>query len=156
MESGDNNHPPRQSVHKVLAYSYLTYFLFLLIGVCLDLIFNLKVFSSSAVVYFGYLFLILGTLLVFWAQKTSRHLNIENVTKETFCHGPYRYTRSPTHWGLFFLTLGFGMIVNAFFIIVFSFISFLITKFTFLSKEEKILAEKYDAPYLEYKKSVKF
>lgn len=48
------------------------------------------------------------------------------------------------------------MIVNAFFIIVFSFISFLITKFTFLSKEEKILAEKYGAPYLEYKKSVKF
>ena len=104
----------------------------------------------------GFIFLIFGTFLVFWAQKTSRHLNIENITKETFCHGPYRYTRSPTHWGLFLLMLGFGMIANAFFIVLFSIISFLITKLVFLKKEEKVLAAKYGTPYLEYKKSVKF
>ncbi|KKP71662.1 MAG: hypothetical protein UR70_C0021G0015 [Candidatus Nomurabacteria bacterium GW2011_GWB1_35_20] len=51
--------------------------------------------------------------------------------------------------------LGFGIITNALFIIIFSVISFIITKFVFIRKEEKILAEKYGIPYLEYKKSVK-
>ncbi|KKP64099.1 MAG: hypothetical protein UR62_C0020G0001, partial [Candidatus Nomurabacteria bacterium GW2011_GWF2_35_12] len=67
----------------------------------------------------------------------------------------YCYTRSPTHFGLFLLMLGFGIITNALFIIIFSVISFIITKFVFIRKEEKILAEKYGIPYLEYKKSVK-
>ena len=51
--------------------------------------------------------------------------------------------------------LGFGVITNSFFIVVFSIVSFVVTKLTFIRKEEKILAEKYSTPYLEYKKSVK-
>jgi protein-S-isoprenylcysteine O-methyltransferase Ste14 len=152
----EKTHFHKNSVHKVLAHSYSFYFVFFLIGVCLDLVFNLKILSNFVIVFFGFIFLIFGTYLIFWAQKTSRHLNKENISKETFCHGPYLYTRSPTHWGLFLLMLGFGMITNAFFIILFSFISFIISKFTFLNTEEKILAEKYGAPYLEYKKMVRF
>jgi protein-S-isoprenylcysteine O-methyltransferase Ste14 len=52
--------------------------------------------------------------------------------------------------------LGFGLVINAFFVIVSAFISFVIAKFLFIEKQEKVLAEKYGAPYLEYKKSVKF
>ena len=103
----------------------------------------------------GAIFLIFGTCLIFWAQKSSLDLNKENMSKETFYHGPYRYTRSPTHFGLFLLILGFGIMTNALFIIIFSIISFILTKFILIKKEEKILAEKYGAPYLEYKKSVK-
>lgn len=156
MESDNKTEKAKPSVHRVLAHSYFTYFLFLLIGVCLDLIFDLKIFNNSFAIPVGFSFLVFGTLLIFWAQKTSRNLKKEGLSKDTFCGGPYRYTRSPTHWGLLFLTLGFGLVVNAFFIVVFSVVSFLITKFTFLIKEEKILAEKYGTPYLEYKKSVRF
>jgi len=98
----------------------------------------------------------LGTLLIFWAQNTSRNLNTQNLTKETFSKGPYRFTSTPTNFGLFFLMLGFGMVANSFFIIVFSCVAFLIARFIFLEQEEKTLAEKYGAPYLEYKKMVKF
>ena len=84
------------------------------------------------------------------------HLNKENMNKETFCNGPYRYTRIPTHFGLFFLMLDFGVIVNSLFIVILSVISFIIIKLTFIKKEEKILTEKYGTPYLEYKNSVKF
>jgi protein-S-isoprenylcysteine O-methyltransferase Ste14 len=51
--------------------------------------------------------------------------------------------------------LGFGIMANTLFIIIFSIFSFFITKFIFLKKEENILAEKYGAPYLEYKKIVR-
>jgi protein-S-isoprenylcysteine O-methyltransferase Ste14 len=79
-----------------------------------------------------------------------------NITKKTFCHGPYRFTRTPTNFGLFFMMLGFGLILNTLSIIIFIFISFFVAKFVFLREQEKILALKYGTPYLEYKKMVKF
>lgn len=48
------------------------------------------------------------------------------------------------------------MINNDIFVILFTFLSFIISKFIFLNKEEQILAKKYGAPYLEYLNSVKF
>ena len=155
MENSEpNSH--KNKVHQILARSYSVHFLFFLMGVCLDLIFNFKVFNSSFMVPFGILFLMFGTFLILWAQKTSRNLQKENISLETFYRGPYRFTRTPTNFGLFFLLLGFGMIINAFFVILTTFISFIIGKFIFLNKQEKILALKYGAPYLEYKKLVKF
>lgn len=156
METQEQTNPHKNKVHKILAHSYSAYLFFFLVGIWLDLVYGLKVFNNSFVAPVGYAFIILGTLLVFWAQKTSRNLNKENISKETFLKGPYRHTRMPTNFGLFFLTLGCGMIMNALFVIVLAPISFIVAKFVFIKKQERILAEKYGAPYLEYKKSVKF
>jgi len=143
-------------VHKILAHSYSTYFVFFLIGVILDLIFKFKIFTSYISIPVGLFFIILASIIIFWAQKAGRDLKEgEEVKKEHFSRGPYLYTRSPTHWGLFFLMLGFGLMANAVFIILSTLISFLITRFFFLEKREKILEDKYGAPYQEYKKSVK-
>ena len=155
MEENTPQHH-RNRVHKVLIHSYSSFFFFFIIGVYLDLVFNLKVFESRLVEPMGFIFLILGTLLVFWAQKTSRNFKKEGISKEDFARGPYRFNRSPTNLGLFFLVLGFGLIANAFFVILSSLISFIVAKFIFLRKEEKILSEKYGDAYLKYKKSVRF
>ncbi len=143
-------------VHRVLAHSYLVYLLFLLLGVALDVIFHIHAFESYFTIPAGFLILFFATILIMWAQNTSRNLKIDNVTKETFLHGPYCYTRSPTHYGLFLLMLGFGLIANAFFVIMFTIVSLLITKFFFLKKEEDLLEEKYGNPYREYREAVKF
>jgi len=119
MESYNQNKPRTYRVHKILAHSYTVYLILFLIGVSLDIIFRFKVFTSPAVVPIGFVFLIFASFLIFWAQKSSRNLDIQHLSKETFCKGPYCYTRHPTHWGLFFLILGFGIIANAFFIILF-------------------------------------
>ena len=156
METGDKNHTQVHGVHQVLAHSYATHLFLFLVGVILDLIFNFKFFNNPLVTPLGILFLIIGTFLVIWAQRTSRKLDKNHISVETFRKGPYRYTRVPTNFGLFFLVLGFGLIINAFFVILSAFLSFLISKFIFLDKQEKILAQKYGAPYLEYKKTVKF
>jgi len=152
----ENKNIHKHSVHKILAHSYSVYFLFFLIGVFLDLVFNFEVFNSSVVMPLGFILLLFGTFLILWAQKTSRNLKKDIINKGTFCHGPYYFTRTPTNFGLFFLMLGFGLIINAFFVALFALISFVVAKLTFLKKEEKILALKYGAPYLEYKKSVRF
>ena len=151
----DQTNSPKPSIHKLLAHSYVVFLGVFLLGVCLDILFKIKVFNGSSVGPLGYVFLVIGTALVLWAQKSTRSIKKETITRETFSHGPYKYTRNPTHWGLFLLTLGFGMVINAFFVIIFSFITFLLTKAIFISKEEKLLADKYGAPYLEYKNSVR-
>jgi protein-S-isoprenylcysteine O-methyltransferase Ste14 len=148
--------PYKNKVHKVLAHSYLLFFLLFLLSLFLDFIFPLKVFETFNATLVGAIFLFLGTILILWAQKSSLNLKKDDISKEIFYHGPYRYTRSPTHLGLFFLILGFGLINNAMFVVVFSIISFFVSKFVFIKKEEKILAERYGTPYIEYKKSVKF
>jgi protein-S-isoprenylcysteine O-methyltransferase Ste14 len=158
MSTGKNlqhGNPHKNKVHRVLAQSYLAFFLLFLIGVSLDFLFRVKIFADSVMVPIGAGILVVSTLLIFWAQRTSRTLDTSNMSKETFCKGPYCYTRSPTHWGLFFLMLGFGIIANAVFVILFTLISFLVVRFFFLDKEEKILTRKYGAPYLEYKRSVR-
>lgn len=146
----------KDKVHKILAHSYTVFFLFFLAGVFLDLIFNLKLLDFSFLAPVGAIFIIFASLIIFWAQKTSRNLKKEILTKETFYKGPYRFSRAPTHWGLFFLMLGFGIMTGAFFIIISTIFSFIFTKLVYLNKEEAILEKKYGAPYLEYKKMVKF
>ncbi len=142
-------------VHRILAHSYVMNFVLFLVGVTLDFIFRINIFITSVMVPVGAALLILATILILWAQYTSRNLDIKNLTKETFCKGPYCYTRSPTHWGLFFLMLGFGIITNALFVVLFTLASFLISRIIFLHEEENILAQKYGTPYMEYKRLIK-
>jgi len=142
-------------VHHVLARSYSVYFLLFLAGVTLDLIFDLEIFTGVLPAVLGLLLLGLGTILIMWAQNTSRRLHKDEVTKESFLKGPYCYTRSPTHWGLFFLMLGFGLVINALFVAISSVLAFVITKLVYIKRQEDALARKYGAPYLEYKKLVK-
>lgn len=145
-----------ERIHRVLANSYSFYFFLFLVSVTLDIVFPIKIFKHDYTVYFGFVLLVLSSVLILWAQKTSRNLDKKNLTKETFCRGPYCVTRSPTHLGLFLLMVGFGIIANAFFVVLFTVVSYVFTRLVFIRKEEDILAERYGAPYLEYKKEVKF
>ena len=145
----------KNKVHQILVHSYIMYFSLFIIGVALDAVFRLKIFSNPIFTWIGVIMLVFSTVLIFWAQKSSRHLKKENLSKETFCQGPYHYTRNPTHLGLVLLILGFGIVANAVFVVLFTLVSFMINKCVFLKQEEAFLAEKYGAPYLEYKEKVK-
>jgi protein-S-isoprenylcysteine O-methyltransferase Ste14 len=151
----------KNKLHRVLAHSYVVYLILLLVGVCLDFIFRIKIFSDSVAMPAGFFFLVLASGLIIWAQKTGNDLRkiakeTKDVKAEHFCRGPYCYTRIPTQWGLFFLMLGFGIVTNAFFVILSTVVSLLISKFIFIEKHDKILTAKYGEAYREYKELVKF
>ena len=156
MERNNKIHLEESHIHRVLAHSYSMYFILFLVGICFDSVSHFRVFNNFWIISVGILFLAFGTFLILWAQKTSRNLKKENISKESFTKGPYRFTRTPTNFGLFFLMFGFGMVANASFVILFACISFILAKMVFLNIQEKILAEKYGTPYLEYQKMVKF
>ncbi|MFM7088073.1 MAG: methyltransferase family protein [Candidatus Paceibacterota bacterium] len=147
----------RHLVHHTLAHSYTVYFFVLLFGVALDMFFPFRIFPAWVSGWVGMSMLVLAPILIIWAQQSSRQLaKTEEATVAHFCKGPYCYTRTPTHWGLFFLVLGFGLMINAFFITTLTLISFIITKLVFIKDQETILEHRYGDVYKEYKKKVHF
>lgn len=156
-KNSNSNAVPKHTVHVTLAHSYFWYLLPLVLAVFLDMLYPIRVFHDGWAQILGAIFLIVATFLIYWAQVSSHQLRkTESITKESFCRGPYCYTRTPTHWGIFLLVLSLGLILNAFFVMLFTLVSFLITKIFFVKKQEAILEQKYGAPYLEYKKIVKY
>jgi len=145
----------KNSVHILLAHSYIFYFIGFLAGIFLDFIFSFDAFGQFYIMkIIGCVLIILSTILIFWAQKTSRNFKNDIVTKETFSKGPYRFIQNPTDWGVFLLILGFGIIANAIFVVLCTLFSFFASRFFFLRKQDSILTKKYGIPFTEYKKSV--
>ena len=145
-------------VHFVLVHSYLIFLLAVILGVFLDTTINKEIFSNDVYQIVGFGMLIISSIIIYWAQKTSSNYtqkDIKGDSRSQFEFGPYRYHRSPTHFGLFIMTLGFSLIINSFFGVVLTFIAYLVTKFVFLKKEEKLLETKYGQVYAAYKKKVK-
>lgn len=147
---------PHPRIQSILAHSYSSFFLFFIIGVILDLIFSVRIFPSSFAEPFGIFSIAVGSLVIFWAQRRPPILHVPEVTTENFCRGPYCYSRNPTHWGLFFLVLGFGIIANAFFVVVLTVLSFLVSKLLILKKHDMVMRENYGQAYKDYKNKVKF
>jgi len=144
------------SIHSHLAHSYLSWFAFLLLGILLDIFLPLRLFGGAIWSLVGAIFIIFASGIIFWAQRTTRNLHKGgDYTTSDFYRGPYAYTRTPTHSGLFLLTTGFGLIMNAFFVVATSVAAYVIGKRIFLRNYEKLLVEKYGDSYRAYMEEVK-
>lgn len=144
----------KQSVHKVLAQSYLAYFVLCLLGLFLGLFFPMQFFVPNswlfAVLCFG-----IGPALIIWAQLTSRRFEVvkEETGQAQFNRGPYRYLRNPTQLGLVVLVAGYAFASGTAILFVTAGGAYLISNI-FFRKHESILESRYGEPYKEYKKSV--
>lgn len=145
------------AVHFVLSHSYIMFLVAIVVGIILQMVIPITLFGNGISSYVGLGMIILGSMLIYWAQSSS-HQSEARMRKEgtsrVFDHGPYKYSRNPTHIGLSVMTIGLGVVLNSFFIFILLIIASLISKFIFLKKEEAILEVKYGEPYREYKRKV--
>lgn len=147
-------------IHIVLGHSYLVYFATFVIGFLVDTKWSFR-FNAPFLMPIGFILLFVGPALIVWAQYTSHELAIKQVVtkKEIFSHdffrGPYVFSRSPTHVGLFLMIVGLGLLFNSVSIVGTTVLAFILTKIFFLSKEESLLEEKYGSEYQSYKDKVK-
>lgn len=145
-------------VHVLLSHDYAIFFLAVVLGVIFDVIFTVHVFNSIVYEYIGLFMIFIGSLVIYWAQRTTGSSNNE-IGKERdinfFFRGPYKYTRNPTNFGLTFAVLGFGLLINSLFSIIFILITYIISKLIFIKKQDNILKDRYGAVYEEYLKKVK-
>ena len=157
-QKNDNKKEHNGGVHFVLIHSYLIFLIAVILGVFFDTFLQEKIFSEAIYANTGLLMLVASSIIIYWAQTTSsnyRERQKKNESDSIFEHGPYKYLRSPTHFGLFIMTLGLALILNSLFSIIFTIVAYLISKLFFLKKEEKILEDKYGESYTEYKKKTR-
>ena len=155
---------PKENVHRegmvhiILSHSYTVFLMAVVFGLILDVFVPLYIFNGSLYQYVGTLLIILGSLLIYWAQSSTSFTKKEEIqnsnTPRDFARGPYKYSRNPTHIGLSIMTLGLGFLLSSVFSVILTVIASLITKFIFVKKEEKLLEERYGQSYSDYKKKV--
>ena len=145
-------------LHILFFHIYIMFFFAIILGVIFDLIFSYKIFNGVTYQYLGLLMITLGTMLIYWAQRTTSSSK-NDINKERdlsfFYRGPYKYTRNPTNFGLTIMSLGLGFLINSFFSVIFILIIHIISKFILIKKQDKILKERYGEVYSDYLKKVK-
>lgn len=145
-------------IHTVLGHGYLFLFFSGLMGLAFDLFHPIRIYGAF-VPYIGFLFLLLGTLLVFWAQFSSnKHRNPKSEAARSyhFHHGPYVYMKSPTHVGIGLLLVGFGFFVSSLSVVVSVIFASLLLRISFLRKHDVLLSKQFGEIYDEYRKKIKF
>jgi protein-S-isoprenylcysteine O-methyltransferase Ste14 len=163
MENNDKNlsrEKPHISgiIHVLLYHSYVVFLFAVVLGVIFDAIFTFGKFQGFLYQIIGLFMIMIGTFVVFWAQKTTSYKKSE-IQKERdtnfFIKGPYKYTRNPTNFGLSLMSLGLGFVIGSLFAIFFVVVTYLISKLIFIKKQDSILEERYGDVFNEYKKRVK-
>ena len=145
-------------IHFVLSHSYMAFLGAVILGVIFDVFIPIKIFNMAVYQYGGLGMLLLGSLLIYWAQSTSHSSKKEaggSGSERDFERGPYKYSRNPTHIGLSVLTLGLAFLLNSPFSILFTVFASILSKFFFLKEEEALLEKKYGQPYRDYKNKVR-
>ena len=146
-------------IHTILGHSYLFYLVGFLVGAVLHMFFGYQL-AESPMNFVGIVLIIVGSVITFWAQATSREtkqiIQGKEVIHEHFYRGPYKYTRSPTQLSLGYIMIGVAFIFNSLLMMICAILSFFIVRYIFINKEEHMLEKKYGEPYQIYKKRVKF
>ncbi len=160
MSLSDPNPNSGRAVHQILAQGYLVYLAAIVIGFAISYFWPDSV-SIPLEAPLGMLLIVLGTLLIYWAQSASgRTAPLRNAGQDIephhFCVGPYKYSRSPTQYGLFLMALGLALIYGSLYMVITTIAALLIGKFWIIREEEKHLAAKYGQAYLDYQKEVRF
>ncbi len=141
-------------MHMLSSHSYSIFIFAVILGVIFDIVFPVEIFNGSIFQYIGLICVLLGTVIIFWAQRSSsiakRKREKENINVG-FGYGPYKYSRNPTYLGLFVMTLGLALLIESPFSIFFTIIAYFVVKKKFIKHKEKILEDKYGEAYCNYR-----
>ena len=145
-------------IHVLLSHSYALFLFAVIFGVILDQIFPLDFFNKPTYQSIGFIMIVLGTAVVYWAQFTTKPSTTKNDKERDlnfFLRGPYKYTRNPTNFGLTFMSVGLGFLINSPFSVALILAIYIVSRLFFIKKQDHILEERYGEVFSEYKKKVK-
>jgi len=145
-------------VHVLLSQDYAIFFLAVVLGVTFDIFFKAHFFKGVIYEYIGLFLMVFGSLVVFWAQRTTRLVGkkiSDNRDVSFFLNGPYKYTRNPTNFGLTLSVLGLALLIHSLFSVIFMIMAYIVSRFFFIKRQDAILKERYGDIFEEYTKKVK-
>ncbi len=143
-----------ESIHTKLAKSYLSYFVFSIVGLFIDTLigFDINIKNAEPIALACF---VVGSILMAWAQYTSSHHTKEwaKSTSLYFYRGPYRFMRNPTHLGIVLLVTGYTLVSGSLVFFGITIIGYTISNI-FFQKYEAILDRTYGKEYQNYKAKV--
>lgn len=141
------------------AYTTIVFSILLFIAIALDIFFPSEFITEPLNRYFGVVFIIIGTIIIYWTQDfDNKFSNLKEkgheITVKNLCIGPYRHSRNPKSIGLGLLLIGLGFALNSILVILAAGLSVIIINFFFLDKKEEQMCELHGEAYKEYQKKV--
>lgn len=133
----------------------------LLIGVGLNILFPVAVFSENIFIFRilgSLILLLLGILLVICAVKTLFSSNVDprfKPVERIVSSGPFKFTRNPMYVSFTLIYLGISAIFNSFWPILFLPIILLVINYGVIRREEAYLEEIFGEEYRNYKNKVR-
>jgi protein-S-isoprenylcysteine O-methyltransferase Ste14 len=107
----------------------------------------------------GLLVSLAGVALIVWANvfftRTGQDPIPWKPTPELIFQGPYRFTRNPMYVGMTLIALGFGIVLNNLWIVLFALPGLLIVHVIAVLPEERYLSEKFGEDYTQYRTQVR-
>ncbi len=138
-----------ETVHHVLAKSYLIQFFASLIGLLVDSVVTIPIAIPFAMPV-AIMLLCVGPILMLWAQYTSWRCAAHDHSAAYFHHGPYRFVRNPTHLGILILVAGYALIAQSFVFFFTTLIGFIVSN-RFFARYERLNETSYGQHYQAYK-----
>jgi protein-S-isoprenylcysteine O-methyltransferase Ste14 len=146
----------KKSIHKILAHSYLAYFLLLSLGLFLEVFFPMRISYIPSSPLLTIVCFVTGPVLILWAQHSSHKSQMikEKTGQVNFQIGPYKYIRNPTHLGLLILIGGYTLASQAAVLFIVTGVAFIISNI-FFRKYENLLECRHGHIYKSYKSVVR-
>ncbi|MEN9582976.1 MAG: Phospholipid methyltransferase [Candidatus Parcubacteria bacterium] len=157
MDKRNNNITHEQRISYLGSFPPIIQFIGVILGVFLSILIPSKMLPSGLAHVLGILFILVATLLIFWALKTSarfRHRERKGEARN-FHSGPYRWLRNPTSFSLAVLVIGLGFLMNSLMIVCLSAVGYWLSYIVYEEEKERIMEEKYKEEYINYKNKVR-
>lgn len=154
------NNSSRNSLSHLSSYSLVVFAIVLFFTVILDIFIPHHFIMEPWNRYIGISLVILGTLVIYWAEEIGRRFSHKRkhgeITEvEHLLSGIYKYSRNPKYIGVAILFIGLGFILNSIPVTLSPIVSIFIIHHFLLPGEEKFMAARHGGIYEEYKKRVK-
>ena len=143
----------------VVAKPPAIYFISIITGILLQIIWPLSIVSFLLLRVVGLLILGLALAVSIWGeQEFKRHetaVNPDQAPTFLVMTGPYRFSRNPMYVGLTLVQLGFALTLNSVWLVLTLVPALVIMSRGVIDREEQFLTAKFGKSYIDYKNSVR-
>jgi protein-S-isoprenylcysteine O-methyltransferase Ste14 len=137
----------------------IVFLLFMLLAYSFHYLHPLEINNMPNLFIIGAFITILGFVIIFVATQSFKQAqtNVEpwKPTVRIISSGIFTYSRNPIYVAFCIITVGIGIILNSFWIILSFIPSIVVIFFIAIKKEELYLENKFGQEYLSYKENVR-
>ncbi len=137
----------------------LVFILWMGLGYGVNFLLPLEIGNFAGIHYMGMGIVLLGLFIVIFALRSFKqaetHIEPWKPTTKIISSGIYAYSRNPIYGAFCFISIGTGILLNSFWILLSFIPSTIVVNIIAIKKEEVYLENKFGDEYIRYKRKVR-